>query len=462
MKLASYFRWRWSFVAVLVVAGACAASNDDDPNATSAAGSGDGASGGAGGAGGASGGTSDGGSTGGTAGGLVGPCGDKPDTRISGTVFAPNGVDPLYNVLVYVPGAAVEPFTDGVECVQCSEVSGDPLVSTLTDTAGHFELDYPPCDEDVPLVIQIGKWRKQLTVPGVACCADTVLDDPEMMRLPRNQSEGDMPKMALVTGQIDNLECAFRKIGIDDSEFTLPESMGGTGRIQWFLGDGAAGALIPDAPIEDQLWGDPATLAKYDMVLLACQGSPYPRTVEAQQNMIAYANAGGRVLTTHYGYTWIHENEWNATGDWSQVDPGFGLPDSDGVVDMSFPEGAALAQWLMTVGASTQLGKIPVKDVCTDVPSVNAATTRQWITADPAVSANTVLHLTFDTPVGEKPENQCGRVLYHDFHVEEVNLDYPQVFPMECVPGKMTAQEKLLEFMLYDLGACVGPPLIPK
>jgi hypothetical protein len=459
MRLASLFRWRWLALGVVAVAGACAASNGDDPEEATAASSGDGASGGAGGATGAS---SNGGAGTGTGGALQGPCGDEPDTRIRGTVFAPNGVDPLYNVLVYVPGAEVEPFADGVECVQCGKVSGEPMVSALTDTQGRFELHNPPCDEDVPIVIQIGKWRRQLTLPGVACCADNVFDDPQVMRLPRNQSEGDMPKMAIVTGQIDNLECAFRKIGVDDSEFTLPESMGGSGRIQWFLGDGAPGAVIPDAPTEDQLWGDPDTLAKYDMVLLACQGSPYPRTVEAQQNMVAYADAGGRVLTTHYGYTWIHENEWSTTADWTQVDPGYGLPDSDGIVDVSSAEGAALAEWLMTVGASTQLGRIPVKDVCTDVPSVNAATTRQWITADPSVSANTVLHLTFDTPLNAEPKDQCGRVLYHDFHVEEVNLDYPQVFPQECVPGPMTAQEKLLEFMIYDLGACVGPPLVPK
>ena len=34
-------------------------------------------------------------------------------TSISGTTYAPNGVDPIPNVLVYVPNGTVQPFVDG-------------------------------------------------------------------------------------------------------------------------------------------------------------------------------------------------------------------------------------------------------------------------------------------------------------------------------------------------------------
>ncbi len=467
---------RWlgsSLVAALVSAAivACSAAANQDPVGGTSAGGASASStsatatGGQGGGGGSS--SMSASSAGGSLledGGLVGPCGEAPPTRIKGSVYAPNAIDPLYRVLVYVPASEVEPFKDGVECIQCGEASGDPIVSTTTDTKGEFVLENGPCGDDVPLVMQLGKWRRQITIPHVECCADTDLVDHEVTRLPKNQSEGDMPRMALVTGQIDALECAFRKMGVDDSEFTLPASMGGTGHIQFYAGNGAAGATVVGGPppLEDELWSDDATLAQYDMVLFPCQGSPYPRTPEAEQNMIEYANAGGRVFTTHYSYVWIHDNIWSTSGDWSMVDPGYGPPDLNGVVNTSFPEGQALADWLYNIGASMQNGLIPVKDVRHDISVVNASTTREWIDADPAISPNNVLHMTFDTPIGADPEMQCGRVLFEDFHVEEADLDYAQVFPQNCIPGPMTPQEKLLEFMLFDLASCVGPVRPPE
>src|SRR5215471_12899514 len=58
-------------------------------------------------------------------------------TSVSGTVYAPNGTDPIYNALVYVPNATVQSFLPGVHCDHCgSQVSGSPLLSTLTGADG--------------------------------------------------------------------------------------------------------------------------------------------------------------------------------------------------------------------------------------------------------------------------------------------------------------------------------------
>jgi hypothetical protein len=96
----------------------------------------------------------------------------------------------------------------------------------------------------------------------------------------------------------------------------------------------------------------------------------------------------------------------------------------------------------------------------------------------------TPLHFTYNTPVNlvqdlttNPPSLQCGRVLFSDFHVADAK-EHDEVFPTECgapctqdatcgAGGKcvggycltpMTAQEKLLEYMIFDLGSCVPPP----
>ena len=117
--------------------------------------------------------------------------GQKP-TTITGTVTAPGhddvaefgSADPIYDALVYIPnGSAGAPtygvtaFAPGVACDTCTnEVSGSPLTSQITPVTGVFTLDENvPCGTDIPLVIQLGKWRRMITIPNVACCATTTL-----------------------------------------------------------------------------------------------------------------------------------------------------------------------------------------------------------------------------------------------------------------------------------------------
>ena len=190
-----------------------------------AAGAGHGGSGGTGGGG--NGGTGGSGASGGS-GGCVGlqcqqmSCPGGGTTTLTGKVFAPNGTLPLYNAIVYVPNSTPAPFTDGVTCDRCSgSVSGDPVVITTTDSSGSFTLTNVPVGNNIPLVIQLGKWRRQTTIPSVPSCVSTPLD-AGITTLPKNHTLGDIPKMAIVTGSADPLECLLLKIGLDASEISEP------------------------------------------------------------------------------------------------------------------------------------------------------------------------------------------------------------------------------------------------
>ena len=204
-------------------------------------------------------------------------CAPGATTSLSGVVLAPDGIEPLPNAVVYVPNAAVQPFTAGVSCSQCgSDVSGSPLVKAFTSANGTFSLTNVPVSANandlIPVVIQLGRWRRQIQVhvPG---CVDTALP-ATLTHLPKNKGEGNIPLTAIVTGSADALECVFRKMGIDDEEFTNP---GSPGRIQFYKANGATISKKRDpnghsTPDESTLWSSPSTLATYDQVIFRLRG----------------------------------------------------------------------------------------------------------------------------------------------------------------------------------------------
>src|SRR5580704_12674464 len=72
-------------------------------------------------------------------------CPGTGTTTITGTVYAPNGTDPLPNVVVYIPSTAVAPFAPGVACLLAGEpASGSPIVSTTSAVNGTFTLSNVP------------------------------------------------------------------------------------------------------------------------------------------------------------------------------------------------------------------------------------------------------------------------------------------------------------------------------
>ena len=374
-------------------------------------------------------------------------CSGGKTTTISGIVYAPNGTDPLPNALVYVPNAPVAAFAAGVACDNCgASVSGSPLVSASTGPDGKFTLTNAPVGNNIPLVVQIGRWRRQVTLPTVTSCVDNP-QPATLTRFPKNRNEGDIPHMALATGSLDSLECVLRKIGVEDGEFTAAS---GPGRVHLYTGAGSAGASAGTGTTsESNLWSSSSTLNQYDMVLFPCQGGQYDMTPSAKANMVAYANAGGRIFATHYSYVWLFDNApFNGTALWSVDGPA--PSDQTGTIDTSFPKGATLAQWLVNVGATPTYGQIPIKSIRKDMNGV-VAPAQSWISISTPAA---VMHYTFNTPIGASSSQQCGRVLYDDFHVEE-GLGGGTTFPAECTAGAMTPQEKLLEFMLFDLGSCV-------
>ncbi|MBL8957468.1 MAG: hypothetical protein JNK82_42235 [Myxococcaceae bacterium] len=393
-------------------------------------------------------------------------CTGMPKTTITGTVLAPTppafgNPDPLPGAFVYVPNGTVTPFTPGVQCEKCSaSVSGDPLVSATSAVNGTFTLENAPCGQNIPLVIQLGRWRRQITIPNVACCANTALT-ADQSRLPRRQAEGspndNIPLFAVTTGSADNLECILPKIGIDSSEFTTPA---GTGRVRLYRDNGVN--PLGGLPAATTLYNDPTELAKYDVVVIDCVGGESNKSAAQRGNLESYANNGGRVFTSHYGYVWLYNDpntiSFTGTATWQPEQPS--PSNQDAYIDVTSMAGQRFGQWVYAVGAQAAtstmaIPKIRVNTVRRDFNSVIAPAER-WVWGTPTGTGNAPevpLQYAFNTPLAAAPADKCGRVLFSDFHVSSGGS-----FP-SCATsgGALTPQEKVFEYLIFDLTSCVTP-----
>ena len=248
----------------------------------------------------------------------VNSCQGKPKTSLSGVVYDPAGKNPLYNAYVYIPvdpTVALPAFASGASCDTCSgagNVSAISLAQTGAD--GKFTLTNVPAGANVALVVQMGKWRRMVTLPTVTACTNNAVD-PSNSRLPRNHSDGynnqaDIPKIAIATGNADPFECLLLKAGIDQNEIQAP---GNNTRVEYYVSnvktstgtsygvDRAPGG----APAASTLTSNLPKLKTYDVVLLPCEGAENDTHVADAPNLAAFADVGGRVFTTHYGYSWL-------------------------------------------------------------------------------------------------------------------------------------------------------------
>ncbi len=472
--------------------------------------------------------------------GSTGPCtglqcqihscaGVTTGTTVTGHVYDPAGNNPLYNVVVYVPNTTVDPLPAAPtnECGSCNSLySGQPVAAGITDPTGKFTMNNAPDGDNIPLVVQIGKWRTQMVIPKITSCGtgdannlDKVLSAkitlPGIAGIsaidgPTKGLQQDIPEIAISTGGADSLECLLRRIGVSGNEYT--SGVGGTGHIHIFQGAGAmgnggrpsaqmSGGATPASP--QHLWDKGGDMSPYDIVILSCEGqetssdTPDGGLSTADETALQqFTAAGGRAFLSHFHYAFLDRGPFASPplAAWSAgarpIEDKNGAPDTtmgDIVQTLGsggkFAKGEAFYQWLGTTNSliGTQLPIVEAKENAL-VTAANTAS-QAWITADKnAVSednnqtsaAGTTEYFTFDTPIGGIGTDDagapiyCGRVVYSDLHVGAASGDYnngsdPQpTVPSGCANNPLSPQEKALEFMLFDLSSCVTPDTGPS
>jgi hypothetical protein len=339
-------------------------------------------------------------------------------------------------------------------------------------------------------------------------------------RLPRTMSDGiavNIPRMAISTGRIDAMECVFEKMGIASSQFSRPQL---TGRIKLFRGDGAypdatsqscyacgtednttdrncrnthcGGTALSNrtnfvnAVNDTALHGSLTSLGTYDMVVFDCEGQGWDSSL-AQRNangakVREYVNRGGRMFASHLSMSWLHGNGTTtyaaavaantpfvtglgpaATWDQAYTNTSNLNTSGTGVVSVgradASPRIQSFADWMVNEGVTTgpayTFGITDPRSLAI-AGSLGAASEEFVYRSD---GNQRVQQFSFNTPYNAPEAESCGRVAYSGFHVAATGGGTEPfrnvVFPAHCT-GNLTNQEKILLFMLFDLGACVG------
>lgn len=437
-------------------------------------------------------------------------------TRLTGRVITAGRSDTdtgnqvgVPNAIVYIlrgtstdalPAISTGIPADGTSCDRCEDQDlGPVLVGAVTDSNGNYTLEGNiPVDQEFVLVVKAGKFRRAtLHAPLAAAAGCTTTSLPTSLpnnptRLPRSSSDGlavHLPHVAMTTGQIDAMECVLEKIGIDHGEFGNPGADGSAApRVHLYRGgasDSPAGARINDStPHDSTLYTSLPRLESYDMVVADCEGpswdGDFTQKTASGPNVREYLNRGGRLFASHLSFSWLYQNDSTpysaaspiatglaAAGNWDTDNTANGNLNTSGTGVVSLGRPAAspriqnFADWMRNEGVIGANNQFTITDPRSMVTSLGPSSEEFVYRSG---GNNRVQQFSFDTPYGAPDGASCGRVAYSGFHVAATGGGTApfadKVFPEHCT-GSLTPQEKVLLYMLFDLGACVGAPPVP-
>jgi hypothetical protein len=365
-------------------------------------------------------------------------------------------------------------------CDKCSAPIDPAYVSTITAPDGTFTLplDNVPVMPTIDFAIQIGRFRKHTNLAVTPCTTTAVPMAAET--LPGNSTVGDIPKIAVSTGNVDHLDQVLNALGI--TQYDCYEGRASTSpAMPWTYSK--APTCATTGQIVDVI-SNPTTLANYHMAFLSCAPDAYGNfttplgqkfvgtlgtypgrgysTSTMSTNTQNWVASGGRLFVTDTAYDYIAQAfpapiTWAGPGGSPQpVDganigcapgasphtvlypttindptlaawlklPAIGFPNSPNVETLGFYQPWSMMQSLAPATELIATGtSMPID------PTYNATKC-----ATPTMSPNVPLTAQFDVP-------SCGRVIFSSYHTASGN-------------NATSANEKIMEFLIFAAAVC--------
>lgn len=438
-------------------------------------------------------------------------------TRLTGRVVTPGRTNTDTANQIGVPNAAVYILrtnnpsdlpaitagipsgANGESCDRCEDQDlGPVLASTQTNATGNYVLEGNiPVGEEFLLVVKVGKFRRaqHYTLAANRACINTNLPTAvatNPTRLPRSMTDGlrvNIPRIAVTTGPIDAMECVFSKMGVATAEFGNGSATTTGARVHLYRGaantgspPGSGARIDNNTPHDTTLYGDEARMRSYDMIVADCEGGSWDSNFSQRstngERVRQYVNRGGRMFASHLSFSWLHDNGSAAyasgaarfsTGlapaaTW-QTSAVSNRDDGTGIVSRGRPNASPrienFAAWMAGHNIATPPNyTFSITDPRSQVTALGTFA-EEFVHCeggDCTGQGERTQQFSFNTPYAAQAQ-ACGRVAYSGFHVAATGGGSTpfasSIFPAHCA-GDLTAQEKVLLYMLFDLGACVG------
>ncbi len=379
-----------------------------------------------------------GGQFGGDAGPTFGSTCNGAATAVTGTVYAPNGTDPLPNIYVYA-AAQVNQFPPGNYCNQCNKPLDAWYSHTQTAADGTFSLDLSdvPSGANITFVINVGRFRKVTQLP--VKCGTNAAPAPATT-LPGKSADGDIPKIAVSTGNSDHLDQILSVLGI--TEYDCYEGRASTS---------SAATCSPVDTVANLLSkASSKTIDDYHLLFVSCAPNAYKTfgSVAIASNTTAFVTAGGRLFATDMSYDYVAQafpSQITWMGPSGSPQPVDGANVGVGGSYTGNVDDPQLAAWLNKLGATTGT-TVPLQGFLNPWSVQASLPKSSTLIVDGTVSytgSSSDVPLTTEFDV-----SSCGRVIYSSYHTAGGNV----------TPGNLLPQERILEYLMFEVATCVTPP----
>ena len=380
---------------------------------------------------------------------------------IRGVVFAPNGIDPIAQAVVYIPSSSTGALKEiNAAAASTCELPGVPVATkTCSGADGAFVLDGVPAGAGVTVVIAKGLFKKEIKV-NVTAGAPTALAVTDTTLPVATGPGAQAPRIAVVTGLFDRMEDVLAKLGlgtVDDFGALVP------GTEKFMLIDGTLSLDDATYPNFDMLLTSPDELKKFDLIMINC-GTSYEGLLsdpDVVARLRQYVSDGGRLYVTDWSYDFIEQpfpeyidffgsDQVAETSPENLDEAQVGSSDITSVADILV---STLQSWL---GSTVQCGSASVSSNTASCLDTNGKVHIEdfldgWAmmeTAHPAqTSALTVWTrgpVNWSSGAGTKPltmtfPSGAGKVLYSSYHT--AGASHPYMLP----------QERILQYLIFEI-----------